>query len=237
MDDNFYVHIKSEKNKSSRTEFSTKLSVPIYLRLNHNLTVGLASLSYVNDTTEKNVAKLPFKICIPKYVPPKPPAVIPPAPDEIVIGDFIESYLEPGNYCPAKFVESLNREILAKFPASCNPNVCRFVFNSVIQRVQLRVDGGLSTPANSRCTVLLYGPIARVLGFSKSSSERVVFPFGGPLPKAVPRTIEARHATASLSPYLPRSRQLYIYLSCLEPEVSNFDKILIKSDAINCNMM
>ena len=217
----FYVHIKSEKNQKLKTEFTTKLLVPIYLQPSHNMSVGLSSFSYTNDTTEKNVGKLPFRICIPKYVPPKPPSVAPPSAADIVIDDFIESYIEPGNYNPAHLMECLNKEIIAKFPASCNPNVCRFSFNVATGKFQLRIDGGVSTPINSRCTLLLYGPIAKVLGFSRSSSQSIVFPFGAPLPPAVPQTLKDRHASATLRPYLPRSRLLYIYLSCIEPEVSN----------------
>ena len=126
------------------------------------------------------------------------------------IRDFIQSYIEPGNYGPTHLIESLNREIQAKFPASFNPNTCRFIYNSIINRIQLQIDGSYSTVKSDRCTLMVYSQLSKVLGFSKLDGALI---FGASLPPDIPEDdiTNSRHATAPYAPVLDRSRFFYLY--------------------------
>ena len=141
----------------------------------------------------------------------------------ITFADFIQSSLELGNYGPSQLVVALNSEIRAKFPASFNPNKCRFYYNHIIDRIQLQIDGGESSTAKSdRCTLMIFNPLSRILGYTKSTSVEASFSFGAPIPSAgIPQTLEDRHATPTYAPDLKRSRFFYLYMSSLEPQVSS----------------
>ena len=181
----------------SENEFyKANLVVPFQIGALDRVLVAVCDLSYSQDPQELvNGVDLQFQIAIPKYCTPKPPVLSSShhcdseneseqETEEVSSSKnvkFIECTLENGEYTASTLCKAINSEIQSKFPSTFREKQCQLMYNSIIDRTELRIDGtDAVTPENERCCFILFNPALRLLGFTRSQDENANFIFGAP---------------------------------------------------------
>ena len=162
---NTYATLTLEKE--SHHEYVGNFRSPMNLGVNHNARVALCDLYYsYNSEKFDNAAVSIFDIYIPCYTntPDGKPA-------------SIRCELENARYTPKTLCQSINNEIISKMPSDYNHNKCKFTYNSILNRVELRLDGKHPVPASERTTLVIYHPLSYYLGWTNRPDKRITFVF------------------------------------------------------------
>ena len=90
---------------------------------------------------------------------------------------FTRAQLENGEYNLENLCSSLNSELQSKMPSSFYPSQCQFIYNSVIDRAEIRIDGNSSLAPEDRWTLVVYHPLSAYLGLTDRTDRRATFAF------------------------------------------------------------
>lgn len=208
---NFLIHLVSaSKGSKNKAEFETVLQMPIYLPYNHEMVVGLSSISYPTPVTTYNIMKdSRLAIFIPRYS----------------TKDWFEIKIPEAHYTPQSLVYTINKRIKLTFGISFNKKSCFFIYNKDRDRIECYLDGADDIPALNKVTVDVLNPLAFTLGYVKSHTTGNMY-MGASLLHTVPK-IEIKaglrsHAVGEYSPVLDQTSLMFIYLDCLQKQVRDF---------------
>ena len=188
------------------------------------LYVSVCDVTYNHDPLAyKNCPRGTLQIAIPRYTKDNPPA-----PGFATTGTpFLTCRIEDAEYSRESLVDSLNSELRNKLPSSFKGREFQFVYNSNIDRIEISVDGSPNVFTPDRVTAIIFHPLSKTIGLTKSDEASASYCFGAPNPPSVPKgkISQESHATAQFAPHLPRPHFIKLYLDAIEQELDG--------DAIN----
>ena len=217
-----YITLVLKKDPKT-SDFVTQLLSPIYVNYSKNLYVALCSINYeyVSAASLQNCQKAIFGFASIKYTGVKEPNPGLWAPGQWSATRekvFVNCELESAEHSAQSLVSALNRELQSKLPSFFPSDACKFLYNPDIDRVEITVDGSNVVPENDKCSLVLYYPLSRYLGYTQSKTTIPGFCFGADAPPTVlPKYVKFRqHALAKFPPFLPRPKFTNIFLNCIE---------------------
>ena len=253
--------------------YKAKLGAPIDIRPGEEIQVALCNISYSNSRSAFwNAPVSVFEIYNEKMCKDFGPSVTPILRDDgaeaIDVDDlssrtsppsleevdkmspfsnvvFIRGWLENGEYSLESLCSSLNSEIQSKMPSTFRKDQCCFIYNPVIDRAEIRIDGNKSIPPEDRFTLVVYSPLSAYLGLIDRVDRRATFAFvsilcgmvnslkggkglkmfyfsvfqGAPAGHIKEEMISnSSHATAKYHSILKSPNFMFVYLDVLEPQ-------------------
>ena len=184
--------------------YKTKLLSPIEIRPGESVFAALCNISYMSEYNSfQNLSNAAIDIAIPRFCKEEdeirpPRSVISEAAPGLELGrdllqavnldqelsqfstsklKFIRCRLENGEYSGETLCDALNSEIQSKMPSAFDPNQCRFIYNNIIDRIELRIDGSPIIAAEDRCTLVVYAPLSHYMGFTSTVDRQSSFCF------------------------------------------------------------
>ena len=209
------------KRDAKSSDLVVSLLEPLHVNKAKNLYISLCSMSYIHDSNAyKNCPVAVFEIACPRFTWVPDPNPGPGYGSTGRVTKFVHCRLENSEYSPSTLASALNREISAKFTSDFLSKAIDFGYNSDIDRFEISIDGSHTLYEDDRCTLIVYWPLSKHLGFTQLEDRSASYCFGSACPPKVSESMISKtsHAIANFPPKLPRPLFIHWFLNCLEQQ-------------------